>query len=241
MNSRHNRGFSKKSYHLFKRGLKATTWLIIVNVLFFIIAVLAIMAEPDFIKYIALKPYDFMQGKYPWTIITHMFMHAPGAIPIFSAHLLINMFVLFSLGSLCETIIGRRRFLIFYIISGIVAALFFIFLSYFFGNTALGSRIFGSPDISAVGASGAIFAIAGLFVVLIPKARFSILFFPFFSLPGFIMIPLVLFLTWIITSASGFPMGNTAHLGGFLAGLIFGFYLRIKYKRKTKMLSRYFR
>lgn len=225
----------------FNKRLSGTVWLILINIIFFILVVLVLLVEPSFIKFIALKPADFMQGKYPWTIITHMFMHAPGVIPIFSVHLLINMFVLFSLGSLCETIIGRKRFLIFYLASGIVAALFFIFLSYFFGNTALGAKIFGSPEISAVGASGAIFAIAGLFTILIPRARFAIIFFPFFTLPAFIMIPLVLVLTWIASAASGFNIGNTAHFGGLLAGLAYGLYLRLKYKRKTKMLSRYFR
>ncbi|GAH36435.1 unnamed protein product, partial [marine sediment metagenome] len=71
-----------------------------------------------------------------------------------------------------EKIIGKKRFLYFYIISGIFAGLLFIILSYFFGNTELGARIFGSPIMSAVGASGAIFAIAGLFMVMTPKLKF---------------------------------------------------------------------
>jgi membrane associated rhomboid family serine protease len=158
-------------------------------------------------------------------------------------HLIVNMFVLFSLGNLSEKIIGRKRYLWFYVISGIIAGLFFVVLAYFFGSTnpeSMGARLFGSPLSFAVGASGAIFAIAGLFMILTPKLRFTIIFFPFFSLPAYIMIPLVLFGTWIVSYYAQFGIGNTAHFGGFLAGIIYGVYLRIKYKRKTKMISRYF-
>ena len=187
------------------------------------------------INYIALKPSNILRGKYLWTVLTHMFIH--GGL----FHLLINMFVLFSLGSLSEKIIGRKRFLWFYLISGIFAGLLSAILSGLYGNTELGARIFGSPDIFMVGASGAIFAIAGLFVMLLPKLRFMIIFLPFFSLPAYIMVPLVLLLTWLVTIAGNFPIGNVAHLGGFLVGIIYGSYLRTKYKKKVKMLQQFFR
>jgi len=156
-------------------------------------------------------------------------------------HLFINMFVLFQLGGLSEKIIGRKRFFWFYILSGLFAGILAVILPTLYGNTPLGARIFGSPDIFMVGASGAIFALAGLFVVLLPKLRFMIIFLPFFSLPAYVMIPLVLFITWAVTIAGNFPIGNVAHFGGFLAGLAFGFYLRTKYKRKVAMLQRMFR
>ena len=143
-------------------GRSATSILIWANIILFVIFLFLLVIIPNFLDYISLKPSLFMQGKYLWTLITHMFMHAPGIIPF---HLLINMFILFSLGSLMEKIIGKKRFLYFYLISGIFAGLLFIILSYFFGNTELGARIFGSPIMSAVGASGAIFAIAGLFMI----------------------------------------------------------------------------
>ena len=187
------------------------------------------------INYIALKPSSILQGKYLWTVLTHMFIH--GGL----FHLLINMFVLFSLGSLSEKIIGRKRFLWFYLISGIFAGLLSAILSGLYGGTELGARIFGSPDIFMVGASGAIFAIAGLFVMLLPKLRFMIIFLPFFSLPAYIMVPLVLLITWLVTIAGNFPIGNVAHLGGFLVGIIYGSYLRTKYKKKVKMLQQFFR
>jgi len=216
--------------------------LILFSIVFFFIALIFLLTVPSSIQYIALQPSAILQGKNIWTLVTHMFMHAPGGlIPFLSVHLLINMFVLFSLGGLMERIIGRKRFLIFYLLSGIFSGLLFVVLAGFFGTTIIGARIFGAPTDIAVGASGAIFAIAGLFVILLPRVRFSIIFFPFFSLPGYIMIPLVLFLTWIASVAGNFPIGNVAHFGGFIMGLAYGIYLRRRYKRKIKIIQRYFR
>jgi len=210
-----------------------TNWIILTNFIFFIFVMILLAISEDYIKYIAIQPVLFFRG-YVWTALTSMFMH--GGI----FHLLINMFVLFSLGGLCEKIIGRKRFLYFYLISGIIAGLAFVFLAYFFGTSELGARIFGSPTAFAVGASGAIFAIAGLFVILTPRLRFMIIFLPFFSLPAYIMIPLVLFLTWLVSVGANWGVGNTAHFGGLLVGVIYGLYLKQKYRRKTAMISRYF-
>ena len=211
------------------------TWLIIITSIISVIGFIVMTYFPDKFIYLALNPINIMSGKYLWTIITHMFIH--GSI----AHLAINMFVLFSLGSLCEKIIGRKRFFWFYLISGIFAGLLSVFLAYYFGPTQLGERIFGSPNTSMVGVSGAIFAIAGLYVILLPKLKFMIIFLPLFSLPAYIMIPIVLFLTWIVSFLGNFPIGNAAHLGGFLVGLSYGLYLKTKYKRKVVMLQKMFR
>ncbi len=184
--------------------------------------------------YTALKPSSILGGNYLWTLITHMFVHGG------FGHLFINMFVLFSLGGLCEKIIGQRRFLWFYLISGIFAGALSVILSGYFGD-GIGGRIFGSPDVFMVGASGAIFAIAGLYVILLPRLRFSIIFFPFFSLPAYIMIPAVLFIFWGLSAVFNWPIGNVAHFGGFLAGLIYGIYLKNKYPGKVNRLRRMFR
>ncbi|OGJ17373.1 hypothetical protein A3K73_06145 [Candidatus Pacearchaeota archaeon RBG_13_36_9] len=233
-NTRKLRAYDSRRRTNFFPAFSVTTWLIIVNVAFFVIFAPLLAISQDYAKYVAIQPEAIMHGKYLWTIITNVFMHAG------FAHLLINMFVLFSLGGLCEKIIGRKRYFWFYLVSGIIAGLSFVFFAYFFGNNPLGERIFGAPDNMAVGASGAIFAVAGLFMILTPRLRFTIIFLPFFSLPAYIMIPLVLVLTWIISVSAGFGVGNTAHFGGFLVGVLFALYLRHKYKRKTKMIERYF-
>lgn len=214
--------------------LSMTAWIIIATSIISIVGFFVFALFPNGIDYLALKPGNILQGKYLWTLVLHIFVH--GGL----AHLLINMFALFSLGSLCERIIGRKRYIWFYIISGVFAGLLSVLLAGFFGF-GFWEKIFGSADVYMVGASGAIFAVAGLFVMLLPKIRFTIIFLPFFSLPAYVMVPLVLVITWVATFAAGLPIGNTAHLGGFIAGLAYGLYLRLKYKRKVVLLQRYFR
>jgi len=190
--------------------------------------------ESPLLSYIALRPLDLILNYNFWTLITHIFSHGN----LF--HLFINMFVLFSLGGLCERIIGGKRFFWFYLISGIFAGIFSAVVAGFFGFGIWGG-IFGSPLSYMVGASGAIFGIAGLFVMLLPRLRFSIIFLPFFSLPAYIMVPLVLILTWVASYFAGLPIGNVAHTGGFLVGIVYGYYLRKKYRKKVMMLQRFFR
>ena len=225
--------YPKRKRNLFS-NLNVTVILILINLFCFIVFTILLSYNLKFLDYIAIKPSNILQGDYLWTFLTSMFMHGG------FFHLFVNMFVLFSLGGMMEKIIGKKRFLWFYLISGLIAGLIFVLLSSFFGNTDLGARIFGSREVFAVGASGAIFAIAGLFMILTPKVRFSIIFFPFFSLPAYIMIPLVLFVTWIISSSANIGIGNTAHFGGLIAGLFYGLYLKKKYPRKTKMLNKHF-
>lgn len=218
-----------------KRGFSQTTWLIIISVLVSISELIALQVNENYINYFALKPSSIIQGKYLWTLVTHIFAH--GSI----AHIFVNMFVLFSLGSLCEKIIGKKRYVWFYLISGLFAGVITIVLSLYFGTTEIGERIFGSPEVYMVGASGAIFAIAGLYVMLLPNLRFMIIFLPFFSLPAYIMVPLSLLILWIISFIGNWPIGNVAHFGGFLIGIFYGIYLRSKYKRKIKILQRMFK
>ncbi len=226
--------FQKTGFLARIQNFSVTTWIIIVTVIVSISFLILTAFNGSLIAYFALKPENILHGKYLWTLLTHMFVH--GGI----AHLFVNMFVLFSLGALCERIIGRKRFFWFYLISGIFAGVLSVLFSGYFGTSALGAKIVGAPGIYMVGASGAIFAIAGLFVMLLPKLRFMIIFLPFFSLPAYLMVPLVLVLTWIASLAVGLPIGNVAHLGGFLSGIAYGVYLRSKYKRKVAMLQRMF-
>ena len=244
------KNLKQSSFKIFFSRLSITGWLILINIIFFIIIYILMLAYfpntteivdgesvPSLNQFIedniALNVNNILEFRI-WTLLTSMFMHG-GFL-----HLFINMFVLLSLGSFCEKIIGRKRFFWFYMISGIFAGLLFVLLAGFFGQTELGARIFGSPDVSGVGASGAIFAIAGLFMILTPRLKFTIIFFPFFSFPAYIIIPLVLFGVWIVSAmAGGGFIGNTAHFGGFLAGAFYGIYLRKKYPRKVRMLNNY--
>ncbi len=146
-------------------SLSLNTIFIMVNVVAFILFTIIIDLNPSFINYIALNPSDIMHGKYLWTLLTSMFMHAN------FFHLFVNMFSLFFIGSIVEKIIGRKRYLWFYLISGIFAGLFYSLFAYFLGESVIGARIFGTPETLALGASGAIFGLAGMLAVFIPNKK----------------------------------------------------------------------
>lgn len=202
-----------------------TTRLIIANFIFFLFAMVAVLIYPAVMDYIALNPSNILHGKYLWTILTSMFMH--GSV----FHLLANMMSLFFLGGFLERIIGRKRFFWIYMISGVIASLFFVLIAYAFNSDL---------NVSAVGASGAIFGIAGMLAVLTPKMKVYILFIPI-AMPMWFGAILILLLLWIISAAFSLPIGNLAHLGGLLTGLAYAFYLKLKYPRRARMISNYFR
>ncbi len=214
-------------------ALPAVGILLAVTIIISVIALTWWAFDPSTVRYFALQPAHLAAGEYAWTLVLHMFVHG-GAL-----HLFVNMFVLFSLGGLCERLVGKRRFFLMYLLAGIFAGGLSVAAALLFG-TGAGSALVGSPDEYMVGASGAIFALAGLLMVLLPRLRFSIIFLPFFSFPAYVMVPAVLILTWVISVVAGWNIGNVAHLGGFVVGAGYGYYLRLKYRRKVQLLERYF-
>ena len=145
-------------------------------------------------------------------------------------HIFANMFSLMFIGSLVERILGAKRYLYFYLASGLFAGVFFV----------LSSLIFKSDfNLFAVGASGALFGLIGLLVLLTPNLPVYVMFIPIgikmkYAAPG------ILVVLWFISIAGDVPIGNTAHLGGLLCGLIYGIYLKRKYKNKTQWLNKHF-
>jgi len=256
--------------------------LIIITSIISIISLFLFSFVPESINYLALKPDNILSGKYLWTLLSHIFVH--GGI----FHLFVNMFTLFFIGLFCEKIIGKKRFLWFYLISGILAGMLFVGLAYL-GSSVGFEKVLGSVEISGVGASGALFGLIGLLAVLLPNKKvvliagplilliiqviatpfilesfqgifaivinvlilFSILglfmrgsFFEKFTLPitmSLWVAPIIAIVPLTIISIFvSLPIANTAHFGGLVIGLIYGFYLRNKYKRKVALLGRYF-
>ncbi len=289
----------RKRYSLdFFHNLSLTNLLIIINVLVFLLFVVFLVIFPGIEQLVVLTPSLLFEKGYIWTLLTSMFLHAS------FFHLLANMVSLFFIGNFVEKIIGRKRFFWFYLLSGIIAGLFFAALAYFLGVPVANPEtlqfgtsewwtfsLFGSSLISAVGASGAIFGLLGLLAVVTPRAKvyliagpliaivlqvvlqnftfipakitgflnfiifiyvfasiFMILSFnpklakyavpietPFWFLPILAIVPLVIIGLFVVL-----PIGNTAHLGGLIAGLIYGRYLSNKYKNKISKLNRMF-
>lgn len=216
--------------------MKATTKIIIANIFFFMIVMFSSIFIKDFFSFfknnIAFTPSSFV--RHPWTIITSMFMHSPSTL----FHLFANMLSLLFLGSFLEKIMGQKRFLILYFAGGIAGALLMFFL-YSVSNDpriitlSLFASSVAKEGISAVGASAAIFALAGCLAVLVPNVPVLV----FFFLPMRLW-QAIIFLMIVLAVMPG--IANSAHLGGLLVGFYYALFLRKKYKKGAKKLRRMF-
>jgi len=216
---------SPKRRKSFFPNLSVTVSLILINVVLFILVLIllsaGIISESFFGSNIALSLENIQQLRL-WTFFTSMFMHGG------FFHLFANMLSLMFIGSLVERILGAKRFLWFYLIAGLFAGVLYILFELLFPS-----------GLGAVGASGALFGLIGLLVLLTPNLPVYLMFIPIpikmkYAGPG------ILIVLWIISRAGDIPIGNTAHFGGLLAGLIYGLYLKSKYKNKTQWLSKHF-
>lgn len=151
----------------FKKNIleSMTNKLILTNVIIFVVVwILRIIFKEGIIPYVALQPISVMSGKSIWTIFTSMFVHFD------LWHLIVNMISLFYVGNFVEKLIGKRRVLSLYILSGLFASVFWSGLSVLFGNGFF-VRIFGDPMVFGIGASGALFGFIGMLAVLVPKTK----------------------------------------------------------------------
>ena len=210
-----------------RRGVFSTyTGILIgINVVGFILALVLMNAFDDgvVVSLIALQPSVVLVGANLWTFVTSMFMHAG------LGHLFVNMISLMFIGGFVEKLIGKKRFLWLYFIGGLFAGLFFVGIAAVTGTDL---------NVYAVGASGAIFALGGLLAVLTPKL--PVLVFFIIPMPMWIAMVFLMIVLWALSLGLGLPIGNVAHLGGLIVGVGYGFYLKKKYPRKTKMISSYF-
>ena len=143
-------------------------------------------------------------------IMTSMFLHGSWG------HLIGNMVFLWVFGNNIEDSMGHIRFLFFYLLTGIAAALAHIYLS-------------PMSEIPAVGASGAISGVMGAYVLLYPRVRVHTYFPPFFffHLPAFVFLGYWFFIQLSMGVVTIGPEAGEqggvavwAHVGGFVAGLL---------------------
>jgi len=148
------------------RGIlaSATAKIILINVAVYL--VIFVVGQEKLVSYLALQPVSIIAGQKLWTIFTSMFVHFE------MWHLFANMFSLYFIGSFVEKLIGRKRYVIFYVLSGLFAGLFWVILSgYLTFNMPFLINLFGDPYIAGIGASGALFGLVGILAVLIPKTK----------------------------------------------------------------------
>lgn len=189
-------------FRIYYERNKATSTIILINVMMALVVILSGGFNLlNLISWGALSPYFVFENSEWYRLITSMVLH--GSI----FHLIMNMYVLFYLGAFMEKILGKIKFLILYLISGLISSLTVVFI--------------GSPNVVTVGASGSIFGIMGaLFIMTFMKNNFlniqtikSIRYLTFINI----------FFTLLIPSIS-----VEGHLGGLISGLIIYFLFSIQ-------------
>lgn len=149
-----------------------------------------------------------------WTLLTTAFSHNE------IWHLAINMFVLWSFGTVLERLWGTRVFVVFYVVAAVVASVCHCLVS---------TVLMGQSNIPALGASGAVSALLLAYALQFP--RHKILLMGIVPVPALIgvlaFVGIDLWGLFVQTRGGGLPIGHGAHLGGALAGAVmYLFWLR---------------
>jgi rhomboid protease GluP len=172
------------------------------NVMVFIAMVIASGPSLDFTGQVELHfganfgPYT-LSGQW-WRLVTYMFLHS-GVM-----HIAFNMWCLWDLGRLCESLYGRWTFAAIYLITGISGGL---------------ASVAWNPEVLSVGASGAIFGLAGALAASFYLGEFSI---PKVAIQGTLR-SLLFFIGFNVVFGAMIPgIDNACHGGGLVSGLILG-------------------
>ena len=185
-----------------------TASIIAVNVLVFL---MELMGGETFVTTWSLHPADIVAGHHLITILTSMFMHGSWS------HILGNMVFLWAFGPEIEDLMGRRGYLVFYLLGGLAA-------------TAAQVAAGPTSTVPNLGASGAIAAVMGAFLVTYPRdqIRSLLVIFVFVSMryiPAALLIG-VWFLMQLVNLGAVAPqpasggVAYAAHAGGFIFGAV---------------------
>ncbi len=184
-----------------------TAIIIVVNVFVFL---LELMRGDAFVMQWSAIPAQIVSGHHWVTILTAMFMHGSWS------HIIGNMVFLWAFGPEIEDAMGRGRYLLFYLLGGLIAML---------------AQVVASPHstVPNLGASGAIAAIMGAFVVTYPRDRIkAVLFIFIFARITFIPAALLIGVWFLmqLVHAGAIAQVQTggvaylAHVGGFIFGAV---------------------
>lgn len=152
---------------------------------------------PELVRYVG----DF----YPWQVITYMFMHGD------FGHIFFNMFALWMFGVEIENLWGSKKFLIYYFLCGISAAVANLFIAPLFSTVG-----------PTIGASGAVYGVLVAFAFLFPNRHIYL----YFLLPikaKYLIIFYIALEVIYVASNQATGIAHIAHLGGAVAGLIYLF------------------
>ncbi len=198
------------------RSFPIVNWMLIaLNVFIFLVLLARGPLADAYVTILGLVPARFLTQPDLFellTLLSSMFLHGGWV------HLISNMLALYIFGDNVEDRMGSGRYLLFYVLCGLVAAIVHVTFN---------------PDslIPTIGASGAISGVLAAYLVLFPASRVITLV-PMFFLPWFVEIPAVFYLGFwfmsqllngvltVMTGVQAFGgVAWWAHVGGFLAGL----------------------
>lgn len=184
--------------------------LMIINVILYIVVYLFMQQLVPYLIFHYPTSPDFK----PFQIITHMFMHAPNGQSLFSTHLLFNMIGLYFFGPPLEILWGPKRFLFYYLFTGLGAIALYTFVN-FLEITYLGGR----PS-AALGASGAVFGLMLGFAYNYPNQTISLIFPPISLKAKYFVVILAAFELFMGVGRVDSGVAHFAHLGGALFGFL---------------------
>jgi membrane associated rhomboid family serine protease len=163
--------------------------------------VLDMFLGPTIYVYLGLVPYLLTHKFWLWQPVTYMFLHGG------FFHIFFNMFMMWMLGGLIEGAIGSKKFLVYFLVTGMGAALF---------------NVLFAPNsmVPVIGASGAIYGLLLAFGMMYPNATV----FLYFLIP--VKAKYLAVVLGVIELASSFfssytGIANLAHLGGLLTGFLY--------------------
>lgn len=189
-----------------------TLGLIALNIAIFALVTLVPGIEQDVVRNFANQPAAVLgEGQY-WRLFTSMFLHAD------LVHLLMNMLALYSLGSIMEIAFGHARYGLIYLLGGLAGSIL--------------SASLNEPQIFAVGASGAVFALFGAEAAhLYANWRVMGASAPI-RLRQVVMLAVLNFTVGFIGNATGggiYNIDNWAHIGGFAGGALLAYLIGPRY------------
>ena len=163
--------------------------------------------KPELYQY-----YNENHGLFrPFQILSYMFTHAD------FTHILFNMLSLVFLGPMVEMVLGAKRFLALYLISGLVGLAAHVIVGYL---PFLMGQTDQVPFFAVLGASGAVFGVTIAFATLFPDRELMLLFPPIPVKAWLMAVILIGIGLYQGISGTGGNVAHFAHLGGALAGFI---------------------
>lgn len=207
------------------RGRSALVWIIGMNIAAFltlrIIAVVLnlsgnIHLQQSMLEWVEMPADPALLAMRPWTPLTYMFCQYD------AMHLILNMLILYWIGSMFATRWGSRRLFMLYICGGLGGAVTYILLYVL------------SPGLSAssaflIGSSASVFAI--MTAVAIKMPRLQVRLFLLGDIPVYIVVILIIAFDVVLGSSGSNIGGHLAHLGGVAAGAIFCYMPQLRLHR----------